>query len=57
VESVPRQLPARSGGVVATTAPRCPILDGDTITVDDGYDERKVIDILNGERINYSRST
>ena len=32
-------------------------ISGDVITVDEGYDERKVIDILNGERINYSRST
>ncbi len=32
-------------------------ISGDVITVDEGYDERKVIGILNGERINYSRST
>jgi hypothetical protein len=32
-------------------------ISGDTITVDDGHDERKVIDILNRERVNYSRST
>jgi hypothetical protein len=32
-------------------------ISGDVITVDDGYDERKVTDILNRERITYSRST
>jgi hypothetical protein len=31
-------------------------VSGDTITVDEGSDERKVIDILNREGINYSRS-
>ena len=31
-------------------------VSGDVITVDDGSDERKVIDILNRERMNYSRS-
>ena len=33
------------------------IVSGDTITVNDGTDERKVIDILNRERITYTRST
>jgi hypothetical protein len=32
-------------------------VSGDVIAVDDGSDERKVIDILNRERVNYSRST
>jgi hypothetical protein len=32
-------------------------ISGDVITVDDGPDERKVLDILNRERVNYSRST
>jgi hypothetical protein len=30
---------------------------GDVITDEEGYDERKVIDILGHERLNYSRST
>lgn len=29
---------------------------GDDITVDQGWDEKKVIDILNWERVNYSVS-
>jgi hypothetical protein len=32
-------------------------ISGDTITVDDGTDPKKVIDILNRERITYTRST
>jgi len=32
-------------------------ISGDTITVDDGHDERSVVEILNRERVNYSRST
>jgi hypothetical protein len=32
-------------------------ISGDVITVDDGPDERKVVDILNRDRIKYSRTT
>ena len=33
------------------------IVTGDVITVESDFDERKVIDILSRERINYSRSS
>ena len=32
-------------------------ISGDVVTVEDGYDERRVTEILNRERVNYSRST
>jgi len=31
-------------------------ISGDVITVDEGHDERKVIDIVDREGVNYSRS-
>ena len=32
-------------------------ISGDVVTVEDGPDERRVIEILNRESVNYSRST
>lgn len=32
-------------------------ISGDVIVVDDGYEERKVADVLNREGVAYSRST